>query len=246
MRLNQRCSGVILAIAGFALGGGAARAMSLSDANLVDLMRESTSIVAGNVMTVTDGVDASTGVPYTEITLVIRETLRGTEQGTYTFRQFGLAEARTSQDGLRRLAAPDGFPRYAEGEDVLLFLAKPAAITGLRSTYALDAGKFTFGPGRVENELANEGLFHNVSVHTSLATDNDVRMLETEIGAVNPDAFMSLVRRAVDQQWVETCLMWDTVEGKTCGNNRRELDRPDARRQTDRNAAPQLQTIGAR
>jgi hypothetical protein len=196
--------------------GGDASAMSLEQVNLVDLLRDSTSIVSGSVSTVTDGIDAN-GVPYTEITLHIRETIRGTETGTYTFRQFGLMAPRLSEDGTRKmLAAPEAFPRYSEGEDVLLFLYQPAALTGMRTTYGLAAGKFSFGPGRIENELANEGLFQNVSAETLLKTANDIRMLETEIGAVNPDTFTSFVRRAVAGRWVENCRMWDTLEGKTC------------------------------
>lgn len=199
------------------LAGGDASAMSLEQVNLVDLLRDSTSIVAGSVTTVTDGIDAN-GLPYTEITLHIRETLRGGETGTYTFRQFGLKSPRLSADGTRKmLAAPEAFPRYAEGEEVLLFLYRPAALTGMRTTYGLAAGKFTFGPGRIENDLANEGLFRNISAETLLTTANDIRMLETPIGAVNPDTFTSFVRRAVADRWVENCRVWDTLEGKTCG-----------------------------
>jgi len=198
------------------LVGGDASATSLEQVNLVDLLRDSTSIVTGSVATVTDGLDAN-GLPYTEVTLHIRETLRGGEAGTYTFRQFGLLSPRLSADGTRKmLAAPEAFPRYAEGEEVLLFLYQPAALTGMRTTYGLAAGKFTFGPGRIENELANEGLFRNVSAETVLTTANDIRMLETQIGAVNPETFTSFVRRAVADRWVENCRIWDTLEGKTC------------------------------
>jgi hypothetical protein len=133
------------------------------------------------------------------------------------FRQFGLMSPRLSADGtMKMMPAPDGFPRYAEGDEVLLFLSMPAKLTGLRTTYGLGAGRFSYGPGRIENELANEGLFRNVSVESGLVTSNDVRMLETSIGAVNPDTFQSFVERAVTEQWVEECLLWNTSEGKTC------------------------------
>ena len=206
----------VLVLALSLAAAGDARALTLEQVNLVDLLRDSTSILKGSVSTLSDGVDGN-GIPYTEITIQVHETLRGVEAGTYTFRQFGLMSPRLSDDGtMKRLAAPGAFPRYEAGEEVLLFLYRPAALTGLRSTYGLASGKFTFGPGRVENELANQGLFQDVSVESNLKSANDVRMLETQIGAVNPDTFMSFVRRAVGDRWVETCKLWDAVEGKRC------------------------------
>ena len=216
MRISRQFLTAILVIAGLAVAGGEVRALTLADLNLVDLLRNSTSILKGSVTGVTDGFDAS-GIPYTEVTVQISRTLRGTEQGTYTFRQFGLLAPRLSADGTRTmLPAPSGFPKYADGEEVFLFMYKPASLTGLRTTVGLSAGKFSFGPGRVENDLANAGLFHDVSLEAGLATDNDVRMLETEIGAVNPDTFTSFVERAVTEGWVENCRLWNTSEGKTC------------------------------
>lgn len=228
MRVSGRRWLAALAIAGMALAGGSARAMTLGDTNLVDLVRNSVSIVKGTVTTVTDGVDGN-GLPYTEVSVAIDETLRGDEQGTYTFRQFGLLEPRLSADGTRKLMpAPEGFPRYDEGEEVLLFLAQPAAMTGLRSTYGLATGKFSFGPGRVENELANQGLFRNVSLEPELITDGDRRMLDTEMGAVHAENFLSLVRRAVHDDWVPRGKMWRTDEGRPGGGRKPvRLGRPD-------------------
>ncbi|HET6900214.1 MAG TPA: hypothetical protein VFK70_17815 [Vicinamibacteria bacterium] len=197
-----------------------ARAMSLEKVNLVRLLRHADAIVVGNVQRVSDGVGRN-GLPYTEITVAIEESLRGDLAGAYTFRQFGLLNPRRAADGARTLLpAPDAMPRYAAGERALLFLAPAARITGLRSTYGLGAGKFTFGPGRVENGMANAGLLAGVSVEASLKTGNDTRLLGTEVGAVNPEDFMSFVRRAVGERWVETCRMWDAPEGRGCGQSR--------------------------
>jgi hypothetical protein len=85
----------------------------------------------------------------------------------------------------------------------------------------LGAGRFALGPGRMENDLANEGLFRNMSLDPGLATSNDVRMMETEIGAVNPDTFQTFVERAVTERWVENCRLWVTSEGKTCAGDGR-------------------------
>ena len=248
MRVRARMAWTILAIVGLALAAGEVGAMSLDQLNLVDLLRHSTSIITGKVTAIADGID-SAGIPYTEVTVAIDETIRGDESGTYTFRQFGLVNPRLSEDGTRMmLPAPDTFPRYGEGERVMLFLYQAASETGLRTTTGLIQGKFSLEAGRAENAMANQGLFADVSVATGLTGDNDERMLETEIGAVNPETFTSFVQRAVAGQWVETCLMWDTAEGKTCGRAPRKItDRADTTRTTvDRNAAPVVTDINPR
>ena len=214
--MTRRSALGALAAAPVMLWAANASAMTIGDTNFVDLLRDSNAIVVGQVQGVTDGVDER-GIPYTEITLDIAESIRGDLSGTYSFRQFGLLEPRLTADGTKKMMpAPSGFPKFTAGEEVVLFLYAPAGWTGLRTAVGLDQGKFTLGPARVENELANQGLFHDVSVLETLPTENDRRMLATDVGAVNPDTFLSFVRRAVDERWVETCQMWDTTEGKTC------------------------------
>lgn len=214
--LKDRLGAALLTLCLLGLAGDEARALTAANPNLVDLLRNSTSILIGTVTGVSDGVDA-TGLPYTQVTLEIRRTLRGIESGVYTFRQFGLLSPRLSADGTRKMMpAPSGFPRYAEGDEVLLFLSMPAGLTGLRTTYGLGAGRFSYGPGRIENDLANEGLFRNLSIDAGLATSNDVRMMDTEIGAVNSDTFSAFVERAVTGRWAEECRIWNTSEGKGC------------------------------
>ena len=142
---------------------------------------------------------------------------KGTESGTYTFRQYGLITARLTADGTKKiLPAPDGIPRYKVGEDVLLFLGQPASITGLRAPVGLGNGKFTFGPGRVENDLSNNGVFQNLSIASAVETTNDKRILSTSTGAVNDTDLRSLIHRALNDRWVETCVMWKTSDGPNC------------------------------
>ena len=220
MGLKARMALAILAVVGVALAGGEVRAMTLEHLNLVDLLRRSTSIVTGKVTGITEGVDAN-GLPYTEVTVAIRETIRGTESGSYTFRQFGLQTPRPSADGTKiMMPAPESFPRYAEGEEVMLFLYKPASMTGLRTTTGMVQGKFTLEAGRAENAIANEGLFEQISLQPGIATDNDQRMLDTSIGAVSAETFTTFVNRAVTQGWVESCAMGRTDVGPTCGGGR--------------------------
>ena len=208
--------GGALAVALALIAGTNAQAMTLGKTNLVNLVRDADSIVIGSVSNMTDGVDER-GLPYTEITLTLEETLRGNESGTYTFRQIGLLNPRLTDDGsAMMLAAPDGMPKFGMGERVLLFLSPQAQLTGLRTTVGLGMGKFTLNPGSAENQASNAGIFQSVSLAPGLATPNDSRILSTTIGAVNDVDPLSLVRRAVSEAWVDACNMWDTDETGTC------------------------------
>ena len=72
-------------------------------------------------------------------------------------------------------------------------------------------GKFTIAAGRAENGMGNAGLFRDVHVDKGLATGRDKRLLTTASGPLNPDAFLSFVRRAVKERWVESKRMTRTV-----------------------------------
>jgi hypothetical protein len=179
-------------------------ALSLVEKNIVDLLGVSDAIAVGTVGKVADGID-DRGIPYTEVTLNVSESIRGTLPEVYTFRQFGLMKPRPTPDGkMLMMPAPEGFPRYASGEHVILFFYPQAAKTGLRTTSGLIQGKFTLGPGFVANGTGNVGLFHDVRLDPGLAVDSDKRLLATQSGAMNPDAFLSFVRRAVQGRWIET------------------------------------------
>jgi hypothetical protein len=199
-----------------ALVAGNTKAMTLANTNLVDLIRDADSIVVGSVSTVTDGVDTN-GFPYTEVTVSVQEAIRGTQSDTYTFRQIGLQKPRLTADGTKMmLPAPEGIPRYAVGEHVLLFMGTPASMTGLQSTIGLGFGKFYLNAGSAVDDVGNEGVFQNVELRAGLATANDTRILTTSMGAVNPDDLLSLVHRAVAGNWAGTCQMWKTGETPIC------------------------------
>jgi hypothetical protein len=211
-----RAAVAALMAAGVALSGGSARAMMLKPTNLVNLLQDSEVILVGTVSDVTDGIGAME-LPYTEVTITVEETLRGGNAETYSFRQVGLKADRPADDSTRTMmAAPEGMPKYEIGDHVLLFMGPQATLTGLRTTVGLGEGKFEIGADRAENEYANAGLFTNVSLDAGLATPNDTRMLQSTVGAVNGDDFLSFVRRAVQNDWVSSCRMWDTDMGKQC------------------------------
>ena len=186
------------------LAGSAAHAMTLSgDPNIVDLLQQSNDIVVGHVASVTDGIDDH-GVPYTEVTLNVTESIRGAISGQYKFRQFGLLAPRLTADGKRKMMpAPEGFPRYTAGEDLALMLRPSARLTGFRMPAGVTRGKFRLTPGRAENEDGNTGLFHNVHIEKGLATASDSRMMAAS-GPANPENFLSFLRHAVHGRWVET------------------------------------------
>jgi hypothetical protein len=170
--------------------------------NLVDLVSLAEVILVGNVVSVTDGLENN--VPYTEITVNVKEAIRGNVEGSYTFRQFGLLHPRVMDDRRTNvMVTPDGWPVYAEGEEVVLFLYKAASITGLRTTVGLFQGKFTVAEGKIYNRIDNRGLFTDVQIDKGLLTPAEEKLLLTQHGAMDADTFISVVRKAVQQRWVE-------------------------------------------
>ena len=185
------------------LGATVARADSLPEQqNIVDLIDQAEIIVRGNVVEVTDGFDEN-NLPYTQVKVEIKETLRGSVSGEYTFRQFGLLKPRVINGRKYIGITPSGWATYAADEDVILFLHPAASLTGLRTTAGLSQGKFEVKAGGAMSQSDNLGLFENVTVDQSVLNDNDKRLLATKKGAVNADSLLSFVRRAVNDQWIE-------------------------------------------
>lgn len=202
--LFNRMPAACLAIAAaFLLAAPGAQAMKLKNQNLTQLISDAESIVFGTVKSVSDGV-AKNGMPYTEITLSVGSIAKGkiSEGNDYTFRQFGLLKPRSMGNGKQLIAvAPEGFARWNEGETVAAFLYKPASKTGLQTTAGMTQGKFTLVNGKLSNEFNNAGLFEGVEIDSSLLSSEQRNMLTTP-GAVDASAFMDLVGRAVEEQWI--------------------------------------------
>ncbi len=172
-------------------------------ANIVDLLGQSQLILHGTVKNITDGLD-SHGLPYTEVTIHVSEALKGQASGDYTFRQFGLLKPRSMGNGLTNLmVTPAAFATYTKGEEAILFLYKPAARTGLRTTTGLGQGKFNISVAGAVNQFNNAGLFEGVVMDQSLLSDAQKRVMATKSGAVNAQGFVSLVKQAVNGKWVE-------------------------------------------
>ena len=174
------------------------------EVNVVDLVANSELILRGTVTNVTDGID-SRGIPYTEVTLRVADAIRGQVTGDYTFRQFGLLKPRDMGNGKTNLmVTPAGWATYTKGEEVILFLNKKAAWTGLQTTVGLGQGKFKVSMAGAVNQSNNAGLFQHVTVDPTLLGTKEQRALLTLQGPVNVNAFVSLVKQAVNGQWIET------------------------------------------
>lgn len=174
------------------------------EVNVVDLVANSELILRGTVTNLTDGIDAR-GIPYTEVTLHIADAIRGQVSGDYTFRQFGLLRPRDIGNGMTNLViTPAGWATYTKGEEAILFLNKKAAWTGLQTTVGLGQGKFNVSMAGAVNQSNNAGLFKNVSVDPTPVGTREQRALQTQQGPVNVNAFISLVKQAVNENWVQT------------------------------------------
>lgn len=171
--------------------------------NVVDLITYADIIVRGEIVEVTDGIENT--IPYTQIRVKVKESLRGGVTGTYTFRQFGLLAPRRMENGLVNYTVnPAGWATYRRGEDVMLFLYRAAKTTGLRTTVGLGQGKFTFQGGRAVSQERNAGLFDGVATDGLTLEKADADMLTASGAPVSAEAFMSFVRRAVSGRWIET------------------------------------------
>ena len=195
----------LVSVAIMALGMNIAYAKNMKKQNLVELMTHTDSILVGTVSKKTDGFFQ--GLPYTEITLDVGQTLKGERNSSYTFRQFGLIEPKSMGDGrVNLMVTPAGWPTYVKGEQVMLFLHKPASKTGFQTTAGLTQGKFTIKGKKIANDIGNDSLFAGVKI-TGQMTRSQQDLVNQPGGAYATEAFLSLVKTAVEENWIENGVM---------------------------------------
>lgn len=200
---RSRTIGVaLLVLFGVAAPATQGHATTVMPMTVVDLLAHSQDIVVGQVAKVTDGFDAK-GLPYTEVTLKVSDTIRGTTAQTYTFRQFGLDKPRTLPDGRVYLGRPTGWPTWRKDEVAVVFMYSKAKHTGLQTTVGLGQGKLSLANGVAMNGYENVGLFSGVKVNRGLLDASQQAMFDTKKGPVNADAFRRFLHRAVDGNWVK-------------------------------------------
>jgi hypothetical protein len=191
-----------------ALNSSGAWATQLVPQNLSKLIGSADVIVAGTVKNVTDGVQG--GVPYTEVTITVASAAKKplAARSEFKFRQFGLLMPRKMSDGRTLLGmAPEGFAQWRKDEQVIAFMYKPAAQTGLRTTVGLTQGKLTTLGGRTANEFNNRGLFADVKVQPGVLDSAETDLLKKASGDVDANVLMKLIGRAVAGKWIENGVM---------------------------------------
>jgi len=196
---------LVVSLAVLAAGAGVAQANSMKKQNLLELMQATDSIVVGTVTKKTDGFQQ--GLPYTEITLEVGQSVKGDHGPSYTFRQFGLIEPRSMGNGkVNLMVTPEGWPTYTEGEKVMLFLHAPASETGFQTTAGLVQGKFAIRGDRIANGTGNDALFDGVQINRKLKPELQ-DLVNQPAGSYRAEDFLSLVRTAVEENWIENGVM---------------------------------------
>ena len=200
VKLRIAGASLLLLLCCLALTSTSAWATSMLARNVVDLIDLSERILVGEVARLSDGFE--NGVPYTEVTISVEETIRGDAGSRFTFRQFGLLSPREMPNGVTYLGvSPDGWPRFRANEKVVVFLYKAGDLTGLQTTVGLMQGKFNITDGRATNAVNNQGLFDQVGIAPGAMSSDYEVMLQSK-GAVDAERFITFVRNAVSQDWI--------------------------------------------
>jgi hypothetical protein len=196
---------LLVSIAILAMSVNIAHAKNVKKQNILELMTHTDSILIGTVSKKTDGFQK--GLPYTEITLEVGQSLKGNHGSSYTFRQFGLIEPKSMGDGrVNLMVTPAGWPTYVKGEQVMLFLHKPASETGFQTTAGLTQGKFMIRGDRIANDTNNDSLFAGVKINGQLSATQQ-NLVDQPVGTYAAGDFFSLIKTAVEENWIENGVM---------------------------------------
>ena len=196
---------LLVSIVVLAMSVNIAHAKNVKKQNLLELMTHADSILIGTVSNKTDGFQK--GLPYTEITLEVGQSLKGNHGSSYTFRQFGLIEPKSMGDGrVNLMVTPAGWPTYLKGEQVMLFLHKPASETGFQTTAGLTQGKFMIRGDRIANDTNNDALFTGVKIYGKLSATQQT-LVDQPSGSYAAGEFLSLIKTAVEENWIENGVM---------------------------------------
>jgi len=109
------------------------RATMVRELTLPELVAHADRIVRGRCLDVRETTDAASGLPVSEITFAVAETLKGPEASRLVFRQLG--------DQYH----PGPGPVFVVGEDAVLFLPREGP-SGLTAPVGLEQGKIPVVP----------------------------------------------------------------------------------------------------
>jgi hypothetical protein len=202
---TSRGTALLVSIIVMTLGLSVAEAKNIKKQNLLELMTHADSILIGTVSEQSDGFQ--NGLPYTEISVHVGESIKGNHGSTYTFRQFGLLKPKSMGDGrVNLMVTPAGWPTYAKGEQVMLFLHKAASETGFQTTAGLTQGKFTIRGNQIANGTNNDALFSRMKIQGPLnPTHQD--LVNQAGGSYSAQDFFTLIKTAVEENWIENGVM---------------------------------------
>jgi hypothetical protein len=88
----------------------------------------------------------------------------------------------------------------------MVFLYRPAAVTGLQTTVGLLQGKFSVVGDELVNGVNNVNVFHEVHIDPSRLNTQEEQLLRNP-AALKADAFVGMVRRAVEDRWIQKGVM---------------------------------------
>jgi hypothetical protein len=130
----RRALGLRVVVALLAVGVAAtSRATMVRELTLPELVAHADRIVRGRCLDVRETTDAASGLPVSEITFAVAETLKGPEASQLVFRQLG--DQRHPGPG----------PVFVVGEDAVLFLPREGP-SGLTAPVGLEQGKIPIVP----------------------------------------------------------------------------------------------------
>jgi hypothetical protein len=183
---------LILAALMFAAPAGAQRGALTVPRNLEQLTDRAADIVRGTVVSAhVEKHPELTNLDTVVVTLRLSDTLKGSAQEKFTFRQF-IWDARDRQDAAG----------YRKGQDLLLLMIAPSRY-GLSSPAGLDQGRFRIERDRKGREMAINGagnlnLFEGLDASTKSAASLSSRqaslVAKHRKGPVDAAALTEMIR----------------------------------------------------
>ncbi len=197
-------------------------ATSLRVMNLEDLVGHSQRIFSAVCQSVSSGFDEN-NLPYTSYSFLVTDSIHGVaNQQVVVIKQFGLSEPIQLENGVTQVSRIEGMPRYAPGQEYLLFLTQESRL-GFSSPIGLIQGAFRV-QGRGTSRTVVNGMGNaNLLIDTRKSIQQRVRERQQNLSRSAPVTLPDeLVRGPVS---------YDNLTGLVRGLLSGEpLDRPAASR----------------
>ncbi len=206
-------------------------ATSLKVMNLEDLVRHSQRIFSAVCQSVSSGFDEN-NLPYTSYSFLVTDSIHGVaNQQVVVIKQFGLSEPIQLDNGVTQVSRIEGMPRYAPGQEYLLFLTQESRL-GFSSPIGLIQGAFRV-QGRGTSRTVVNGMGNaNLLIDTRKSIQQRVRERQQNLSRSAPVTLPDeLVRGPVSYDNL-TGLVRGLLAGET-------LDRPAASRLLSRREGQQ-------